>query len=114
MLRVVENKPRPSEKIVGRLLVGAREGLHAGNPRLEGIQFVVEVIVVGLEREGDGLHADVVFFARQPEQRVGLEQDDRIADVVVAPAVIGVKRAVYVFVGFGLRVAGRNPGKQHQ
>jgi hypothetical protein len=52
--------------------------------------------VVGLEREGDGLHADVVFFARQPEQRVGLEQDDRIADVVVAPAVIGVKRAVYV------------------
>ena len=96
MFRVVENKPRPSEKIVGRLLVCACEGLHAGNPRLERIQFVVEVIVVGLEREGDGLHADVVFFARQPEHRVGLEQDDRIADVVVAPAVIGVKRAVYV------------------
>ena len=114
VLRVVENQPRPSEKIVGRLVVGAREGLHAGNPRLEGVRFVVEVIVVGLEREGDGLHADVVFFARQPEQRVGLEQDDRIADVVVAPAVIGVKRAVYVFVGFGLRVAGRNPDKQHQ
>ena len=120
---VAEHDPNsfPSGHTCAAFAAGATWARYAKKRWLKGLCIAQAVLmgfsrlyVVGLEREGDGLHADVVFFARQPEQRVGLEQDDRIADVVVAPAVIGVKRAVYVFVGFGLRVAGRNPDKQHQ
>ena len=104
---IIEDQPRPGEIIIFELIVPAGEILHAGNPCLERVEFVVEVVVVGFQAQGGGLHPDVVLFAREPEQRIGLTQDGCVAYIVVTPAVVGVKRAVDRLVTFVFSM-GRN------
>ena len=38
--------------------------------------------MVGFQAQGNGLHPDVVLLAREPEQRVRLAEDGRVAYVV--------------------------------
>ena len=100
LLGIIEDQPRPCEVIIFELVVLAGEILHAGNPCLERIEVVVEIVMVGFHAQRNGLHPDVVLLAREPEQRVRLAEDGRVAYVVVTPAVIGVKRTVNLLVAF--------------
>ena len=107
---IIENQPRPGEVVILDLVILAGEILHAGNPCLERVEVVVEIVMVGFQAQGNGLHPDVVLLAREPEQRVRLAEDGRVAYVVVAPAVIGVKRTPYLLVAF---VFSMGRGEEH-
>ena len=79
----------------------AGELLGARHPHFDRVEFVGVIVVVGFQAQCYGLHAAVLFFARETEHGVGLEQHFRVLFVAVAPAVVGYERAVET-VGRGL------------
>ena len=91
----------PSERVLGP----GYGKLFCVIPRGENTSLAVNHIT--WQSQGNGLHPDVVLLAREPEQRVRLAEDGRVAYVVVTPAVIGVKRTVNLLVAFVFSM-GRN------
>ena len=101
VLGVVGDQSCPDEIVVRRLVVLAGELLGARHPHFDRVEFVGVIVVVGFQAQRYGLHAAVLFFARETEHGVGLEQHFRVLFVAVAPAVVGYERAVET-VGRGL------------